>query len=76
MLRAFSIGPKMVDLIEQAGITTLHEMQVCDAGEILLRIHVETGTRLNRNGLYALENLVALANEDQAKRNGELREKN
>ena len=64
MLRAFSIGPKMVALIERAGITTLKELRGCEAGDVLLRIHVETGTKLNLLGYRAVENLIELADSE------------
>ncbi len=64
MLRAFSIGPKMVALIERAGITTLKELRGCEAGDVLLRIHVETGTKLNLLGFRSLENLIELAENE------------
>ncbi len=64
MLKAYSIGPTMVDLIERAGISSMAELRGRDAGEVLLQIHVETGRKLNVMGLRALENLIALAESD------------
>ncbi len=64
MLQAFSIGPKMVSLIERSGISSLKELSGYDAHELVLRIHVETGTKLNLNGVRALENLIALADQE------------
>ena len=63
MLAAFSIGPKMVALIEQAGIHHLDELENCHALDIAFKIEAETGTRLNKLGVDALANLIELANE-------------
>ena len=65
MLQAHSIGPRMVALLEQAGFQSLAEIRDEDAHSVLLRIHVETGTRLNAMGLRALENLIAHAQKEE-----------
>ena len=64
MMEAFSIGPKMVALIEQAGINYLAELENCRAQDIAFRIEAETGTHLNKLGVDALSNLIALANRE------------
>lgn len=64
ILKAHSIGPKMVSWIEQAGYTKLLDFAGGDAHEIALRIEIETGNkRLNKLGIAALENLIAYANQ-------------
>lgn len=65
MLKAFSIGPKMITYLESAGIRTFAELAERDAESLLLQIHVETGVKLNKLGLDALANLVALAQSDE-----------
>lgn len=67
MLRARSIGPKMIEYLEHSGIQTFDELAARDAESLLLQIHVETGIRLNRMGLEALANLVALAKQESGK---------
>ncbi|WP_331372052.1 hypothetical protein [Sinorhizobium chiapasense] len=64
MLRAFSIGPRMIDYLEEIGIERLADLKGADAAELALRINVALGRRhINRMGIRALENLIALANE-------------
>jgi hypothetical protein len=65
MLKAFSIGPKMVAYLESAGIRTFAELAERDAESLLLQIHVETGVKLNKMGLDALANLVVMAKSDE-----------
>jgi hypothetical protein len=65
MLKAFSIGPKMIDYLEHAGIRTLEELVDRDAGSVLLQIQVETGVKLNAMGLDAISNLIALARSQE-----------
>lgn len=65
MLKAFSIGPKMIDYLERSGISTLSELAGRDPQSVLLQIHVETGVKLNKMGLGALENLIDLANSSK-----------
>ena len=62
MLRAYSIGPKMIAYLEEIGITRLDELAGADPHEIALRIDVALGhKRLNRLGIAALRNLIELA---------------
>lgn len=63
MMRAYSIGPKMVDYLERSGIEKLADLVGRDPQSLILQIEVETGVRLNKMGLDALANLVELANE-------------
>lgn len=67
MLLAHSIGPKMISYLERSGITELRELCGRDAQTLLLQIHVETGVKLNKMGLDALKNLIALANLKNSK---------
>ena len=67
MLKARSIGLRMVEYLERAGIRTFDELATRDADSLLLQIHVETGIRLNAMGLETLANLVALAKESAAR---------
>lgn len=62
MLRAHSIGPKMIAWLEEIGIERLADLKGADAGEIAMRIDIALGRRhLNRLGVEALKNLIALA---------------
>lgn len=64
MLEAYSIGPKMITYLEEIGIERLADLEGADAGEIAMRIDIAFGRRhMNRLGVAALENLIALANE-------------
>lgn len=62
MLEAFSIGPKMVLWIEQAGYNLLSDFEGAKALDVAFRIEVETDIKLNMNGVVALKNLIAHAN--------------
>ena len=62
-----SIGPYMIGLLEQAGIGSLANLQMRSAADLHFQIEVETGVRLNRNGMKALENLVAAVQELEGK---------
>ena len=62
MLRAYSIGPKMVHYLEKIGIETLAELKDENAQELALRIDEMLGKRhMNKLGIEALENLIAHA---------------
>lgn len=62
MLRAHSIGPKMIAWLEEIGIERLADLKGADADEIAMRIDIALGRRhLNRLGVEALKNLIALA---------------
>ncbi len=59
MMQAYSIGPKMVAMLERIGIETLDELASADARELAMRIDVAIGgRRLNAMGVRALENLI------------------
>lgn len=65
MLRAHSIGPKMIGYLEQIGIERLEDLAGADAEEIAFRINATLGWKhLNRLGVEALRNLVELANRE------------
>ena len=62
MLRAHSIGPKMIGYLEEIGIERLSDLRGADVGEIAMRIDIALGRKhMNRLGVAALENLIALA---------------
>ncbi len=65
MLRAHSIGPKMVGYFELAGITTLREFKGADPHIIAMRIDIALGRKhMNRLGVEAIKNLIELANRE------------
>lgn len=62
MLKAHSIGPTMVSYLEEAGIERLADLVGASAEELAFRIDVALGRKhINRLGIAALENLIALA---------------
>ncbi|MFE0016628.1 hypothetical protein ACFWXH_17390 [Mesorhizobium sp. NPDC059054] len=62
MLKAHSIGAKMIAWLEEIGIERLADLKGADADEIAMRIDIALGRRhLNRLGIAALQNLIALA---------------
>ncbi len=62
MMRAHSIGPKMISFLERISIERLDDLRGADAHEIAMRINVELGHRhINAQGVKALENLISLA---------------
>ena len=62
MLRAHSIGPTMIAYLEEIGIKRLADLKGADAGEIAMRIDIALGRKhMNRLGVAALRNLIALA---------------
>jgi nucleotidyltransferase/DNA polymerase involved in DNA repair len=64
MLRAHSIGPAMIRYLEQIGIERLADLRGEDPEMIAMRMNVMIGRRhINRQGVEALRNLVALADE-------------
>ncbi|PLP60194.1 hypothetical protein CYK37_06365 [Mesorhizobium loti] len=66
MLEAHSIGPQMIAWLEEIGIERLADLKGADAGEIAMRIDIALGRRhLNRLGVEALQNLIALADVQQ-----------
>jgi hypothetical protein len=65
MLRAYSIGPRMIHYLEEIGIERLEDLAGADPGEIAMRIDIASGRRpLNRFGHEALRNLIELANRE------------
>jgi hypothetical protein len=65
MLQARSIGPTMVSYLDEIGIERLSDLNGADAGEIAMRIDIALGRKhMNRLGVAALENLIALAERE------------
>jgi hypothetical protein len=65
MLRAYSIGPRMIHYLEQIGIERLEDLAGADPGEVAMRIDILLERRrLNRFGHEALRNLIDLANRE------------
>jgi nucleotidyltransferase/DNA polymerase involved in DNA repair len=65
MLRAHSIGPTMIAYLEEIGIERLADLKGADAGELAMRIDIALGRKhMNRLGIAALENLIALAEQE------------
>jgi hypothetical protein len=65
MLRAYSIGPRMIHYLEEAGIERLEDLAGANPEELAMRIDIVSGRRpLNRFGHEALRNLVELANRE------------
>lgn len=66
MLRAHSIGPKMIGYLEAIGIETFAELADADAAELALRINAHLGhPHINGAGVVALENLISLAKPER-----------
>lgn len=64
MLKARSIGPRMLDYLAAAGIETLDELRSADPAVLAMRINAALGKpHINRLGIAALANLVSLAGE-------------
>ncbi len=69
MMQARSIGPRMVAYLEEIGISRLSELRGADPGELAMRINIALGKRhINRMGVEAMANLVALADREAAER--------
>lgn len=65
MLRAHSIGPKMVSYLEEAGIERLSDLVGAQAEDIAFRIDIALGHKhMNRLGVEALRNLIDLAERE------------
>ena len=65
MLRAHSIGPRMIAYLEEIGITRLDDLAGADALEIAMRIDIAVGHKhLNKWGIAALKNLIELADKE------------
>jgi nucleotidyltransferase/DNA polymerase involved in DNA repair len=62
MLKAHSIGPRMIAYLEEIGIERLSDLKGADTHEIAMRIDIALGRRhMNRLGVAALRNLIELA---------------
>ena len=65
MLRAYSIGPRMIGYLEEIGIERLDDLKGADAEVLAMRIDVALGRRhMNRLGVEALRNLISLADRE------------
>jgi len=63
MLRAHSIGPKMIRYLEDIGIERLADLEGADPHQIAMRIDMLVGRKhMNSLGVAALRNLIELAN--------------
>ena len=72
MLKAHSIGPTMIRYLEEIGVARLSDLVGARADELAFRIDVALGRKhMNRLGIAALENLIALA-EAECGRNEEM----
>jgi hypothetical protein len=66
MLRAHSIGPRMIGYLEEIGIERLSDVPNDSAEMLAMRIDVVIGRKhMNRLGVAALHNLIELAREEQ-----------
>ncbi len=62
MLKAHSIGPKMIEYLEEIGIERLCDLKGADPRLIAMRIDIACGRKqMNAMGVAALANLIALA---------------
>lgn len=62
MLRAHSIGPKMIGYLEDIGIER-RDLKGADPHQLAMRIDISVGRKhLNSLGVAALRNLIELAN--------------
>lgn len=62
MLKAHSIGPKMVGYLAEIGIERLSDLKGADPDIIAVRIDIALGRKhMNAIGVAALRNLIALA---------------
>lgn len=62
MLRAHSIGPRMIGHLADIGVERLSDLKGGDAEMLAMRINAALARkRLNRLGVEALRNLIALA---------------
>ena len=65
MLRAHSIGPKMICSLEEIGIERLADPRGADAHELAMRIDIALGRKhMNILGVAALRKLIELANSE------------
>ena len=62
MLRAHSIGPRMLVYFEMIGMERLDDFADAEAEEVAARIDAAIGRKhMNRLGVDAIRNLIALA---------------
>jgi nucleotidyltransferase/DNA polymerase involved in DNA repair len=62
ILKAHSIGPRMLVYLEEIGITRLSDLKGASVDEIVMRIDIVLGRRkLNKFGIEAVRNVIALA---------------
>jgi hypothetical protein len=65
MLRAHSIGPKMIAYLDEIGIKRLDDLVGADPEAIAMRIDIALGHKhINRLGVAALRNLIELAERE------------
>ena len=65
MLRAHSIGPRMIVYLEEIGIERLSDLNGADAELLAMRIDIALGRKhMNKHGVQALRNLIALAEQE------------
>jgi nucleotidyltransferase/DNA polymerase involved in DNA repair len=66
ILKAHSIGPRMLVYLEEIGIERLSDLKGASASEIVMRIDIVLGTRrLNKFGVEAVRNVIALADAER-----------
>lgn len=66
MLRAHSIGPKMISYLDEAGIERLSDLVGAEAEDIAFRIDIALGHKhMNKLGIEALRNLIELAERER-----------
>ncbi|WP_442581895.1 hypothetical protein ACSBOB_07925 [Mesorhizobium sp. ASY16-5R] len=65
MLKAYSIGPRMIAYLERIGIERLADLKGADPNLVAMRIDVALERRhMNRLGIAALANLIELADRE------------
>lgn len=65
MLSARSFGPRMLVYLDEIGIRRLSDLKGASIDEIVMRIDiVPGGRRLNKFGVGAVRNVIALANAE------------
>ncbi len=65
MLKAHSIGPRMISYLEEIGIERLSDLRGADAEELAMRIDIALGRKhMSRLGVEALRNIIALAERE------------
>jgi hypothetical protein len=65
LMRAPSIGPRMVAHLESIGIERLEDLAGADPEDLAFRVNAELGRRhIHATGVRALANAVALADRE------------